>query len=75
MVMTSLVSLGYAIVALAVWVAPRSFARDQNFDLDFQIVDHDSARPIAGAFLRITNAFDSDSAPSGVFTDRDGRVD
>jgi hypothetical protein len=73
-VMTSLVTLGFAIVALAVWVAPRSFARDQNVDLDFQIVDHDSARPIAGAFLRITNALDSDSAPSGVFTDRDGRA-
>jgi hypothetical protein len=75
-VMTGLVSLGFASAALAIGLTPRPLEDEQAIDLDFQVVDKASGRPIAGAFLCMTDPFFPDpiSSPPRALTDTDGRA-
>ena len=52
-----LVSLGFAMVILAIALTPQRFQEQQDVRLDFQVTDSDSGRPVGAAFLRITDAF------------------
>ncbi len=75
-VMTCLVSLGFASVALAIGLTPQPLDDEKEVDLDFQVVDKASGRPIAGAFLCMTDPFfpDPTSTPPRALTDTDGRA-
>ena len=68
------VALGFAMAALAICLTPQPFEDDQEILLDFQVVDEASRRPIAGAFLRLTNpsSVDLNPIPSRALTDRRG---
>jgi hypothetical protein len=72
--MTCLVSLGFASVAVAIWLRPRPFAEERDVDLLFQVVDKDSGRPIGAAVLRMTDPFDQTSTPMKTIADADGRA-
>lgn len=71
---TCLVSFGFASAALAICLTPQPFEEDQEVPLDFQVVDEVSGRPIAGAFVCMTDPFSRDSSPNPprAFTDADG---
>ena len=73
-VMTCLVSLGFAVVALAILLAPRPFEDERDVDLNFQVVDKDSGEGIGAAFLRLTDPFDSIRFPPRALTGADGRA-
>jgi hypothetical protein len=74
-ILTGLVSLGFAGTALAVCVAPQQFWEETNIALGVQILDETSGRPLAQAFVRMTDPFDDEVAPlPSAFTDRNGRV-
>jgi hypothetical protein len=72
--MTCLVSVNFASAAAAICLAPQPFAHDLDVGLDFQIVEKASGQSMNGAFVRITNPFDSYSAPACALTDGDGRA-
>ncbi len=74
--LTGLVSLGFASAGLAIAVAPQPFEDEQEIAIDFQVVDRVSNRPIAAAFLCMTDPFsyDPDSSSRRAFTEADGRV-
>jgi hypothetical protein len=74
--MTCLVSLGFASAALAIGLTPQPLEDEQEIDLDFQVVDRATGRPIAGAFLCMTDPFfpDPTSTPPRALTDTDGRA-
>jgi hypothetical protein len=73
-VLTGLVSLAFACVALAIAVGPRPFVDEQEVALVFEVVDKESGRPIRAAFLRIPDAFNSTSLPPRALTGSDGRA-
>jgi hypothetical protein len=75
-VMAGLVSFGFASIGLAVSVTPQPFEDEHEIDLDFQVVDRVTGRPIASAFLCMTDAFPRDrgSFTPRDFTDADGRA-
>jgi hypothetical protein len=60
-VMTGLVSLGFAGVALAICIAPQPFEEVREIALDFQVVDRESGLPVSQAFMQVRYA--------GSFTD------
>jgi hypothetical protein len=75
-VLTALVSLGFAMVALAIGLTPRSFDEEKSVPLDFLVVDKDTGRPIASAFVRmvdpIPRGFGSEPIPLCDFTSAEG---
>jgi hypothetical protein len=73
-IMTSLVSLAFACVALAICATPQSFAKERDVHLSFDIVDKDSGGPLSAAFLRITDPFDRTSSPPRALTGLDGHL-
>jgi hypothetical protein len=74
--MTCLVSLGFAGAALAICLTPRPFEAEKEVDIDFQVVDEVSGRPMAAAFLRLTDPFSLDQYPvtPKAFTDANGQA-
>ncbi len=72
--MASLVSLGFASAALAICVEPQPYEEEREVDLSIQVVDEDSGRPIAGAFVRLDSPFEPNAATPKGFTGADGRV-
>ncbi len=70
-----LVSVGFALVALAICVQPRPFGEERTISLDFQVIDSVSGEPIHSAFLRLTDLFSKDvgSLARSAFTDAEGR--
>ena len=74
--MTYLVSLGFASAALAIAITPQTTEDEQEVDIDFQVVDKASGRPIVAAFLRMTDPFSLDptSIPPTALTDAHGRA-
>jgi hypothetical protein len=55
--LTCLVSLGFASAGMAIALTLQPFEVEQEIDIDLQVIDQVSGRPIAGAFLCITDAF------------------
>ena len=74
--MSCLVSLGFAGAALAICLTPQPFEDEQEVALDFQVVDEVSGRPVAAAFVRMTDPFshDPDAITPKTFTDAGGRA-
>lgn len=74
--LAGLVELGFASTALTVCLTPRPFEDEREVALDFRVVDEGSGRPVATAFVCITDPFalDSDVPPPRTLTDRDGRA-
>jgi hypothetical protein len=74
--MTCLVSLGFAGAGLAICVTPQPFEEEREIELDFLIVDEDSGRPVASAFVSMSDPFsrDPEPKPSSAFTDGDGHA-
>ena len=74
--LTGLVTLGFASAGLAIAVMPQPFEDEQEIAIDFQVVDRDSGRPIAAAFLCIADPFsyDPDSVTPRAFADVDGHA-
>jgi hypothetical protein len=70
------VSLGFASLALTLCLTPWPFCEEVPVDLEFHVVDAVSHRPIAGAFVRLTDAFSDlpDQVAPRALTDRDGRA-
>jgi hypothetical protein len=54
--MTCLVSFGFASGALAICLTPQEFEDELEVNLAFQVVDQESGRPIAAAFVRMTDS-------------------
>ncbi len=74
--MAGLASVGFAMAALAIAFVPLPFHEfeERNIALDFLVIDKDSGQPISGAFVRISNPFDSDWAAPQALTKQDGRA-
>ena len=75
--MACLVSFGFAAVALTIALTPRPFRGDVDVVTEYQVVDRESGQPIAGAFVRVTDAFaysEADSISSDGSTGVDGRA-
>ena len=75
-VLTGLVSLGFAAVAMAICVTPQPFEEEQEPALDFRVIDEASGEPIAAAFACVTDPFELEgpSAPPRALTGADGRA-
>jgi hypothetical protein len=75
-VMAGLVELGFAAAALAVCLTPQPFEEELDVDVDIQVVDDVSGRPIASAFVCMTDPFalDTDATTPRAFTGADGRA-
>ena len=74
--MTCLVSLGFASTGLAIALTPHPFTDELEIDLQFQVVDQVSGRPIPAAFVCITDPFSLDPTSSSprALTDGEGRA-
>jgi len=74
--LAGLVEFGFAAAALAVCLTPTPFEDEQEVALDFRVVDESSGRPVAAAFVCVTDPFSLDPAatPPRALTDRDGRA-
>ena len=44
--MTGAVSLGFALVALSIWVTPRRIDDHQDVELGFRVIEEGSGRPV-----------------------------
>ena len=55
-------------------LTPIEFAEEQDIPLDFQVVDKESGRPLAGAFLRISDSFNEEWTTPMTFAGPDGRA-
>jgi hypothetical protein len=74
--MVGLVSLDFAVAALAICLVPWPFEDEREIGLDFQVIDEPSGRPIPGAFVALTDpfSFDENAAPPRAFADAAGRA-
>jgi hypothetical protein len=73
-IMTCLISLGFAIVAMTIWLKPRPFAEERDVEFVLQIVDNDSGQALGAAVVRMTDPFDKYWRPMRIVADAAGRV-
>ena len=71
-VMTCLVSFGFALTGLAIWLRPRPFAEEHDVELQLQIIDKDSCQPIGATAVRITDQLNPNAISPIAITDNAG---
>jgi hypothetical protein len=74
--MTGSLSFGFACAALAICLTPWPFEDEREVALDVEVVDDVTGRPIAAAFVRLTDPFFHDPNPISprAFTDTEGHA-
>ena len=72
LVLTCMVSLGFASVAFSLLLTPRDLPREQEVELAFQVLDKNSSQPVRTAYVQLTDPFGVASTPHGSLTGPDG---